>query len=93
MKVWLVRAGSHGEYESKFLQENRVYVTWDNLDLDLGKLSARTELISAMTERYPQSKAESDPELGKPGMAIRPCDGKGRLGGGAAEIPGRSLYR
>lgn len=53
MKVWLVRAGSHGEYESKFLRENRVYVTWDNLDLNLGKLSARAELISAMIEHYP----------------------------------------
>lgn len=28
MAVWLVRAGSHGEYESKFISESRVYVTW-----------------------------------------------------------------
>ena len=29
MAIWLIRAGKHGEYEQKFLQENRVYVTWD----------------------------------------------------------------
>lgn len=26
MAVWLIRAGSHGEYELKFTQEGRVYV-------------------------------------------------------------------
>jgi hypothetical protein len=30
MAIWLIRAGSHGEYELKFIQENRVYV--DKLD-------------------------------------------------------------
>ena len=35
MAIWLIRAGSHGEYELKFLQDNRVYVTWDSLDVNL----------------------------------------------------------
>ncbi len=56
MAVWLVRAGAHGEYESKFIQEGRIYVTWDDLDLDLSELSERTELKDAMTERYPDVK-------------------------------------
>ena len=56
MAVWLIRAGSHGEYELKFIQENRVYVTWDDLDLDLAKLSQRAELAEAMTQRYPDTK-------------------------------------
>ena len=30
MAVWLSRAGKHGEYKQKFLQENRVYITWDD---------------------------------------------------------------
>ena len=41
MAIWLVCAGSHGEYEQKFIQENRVYVTWDELDVDLAKLIDR----------------------------------------------------
>jgi len=24
MAIWIIRAGSHGEYEQKFIQENRV---------------------------------------------------------------------
>lgn len=52
MDIWLIRAGSHGEHEQKFIQENRVYVTWDGLDVNLGKLAARADLSAAMTQRY-----------------------------------------
>jgi restriction system protein len=56
MAVWLIRAGAHGEYEAKFVDEERVYVTWDGLDVDLAKLTQRSELTDAMTERYPDAK-------------------------------------
>ncbi len=59
MAIWLVRAGSHGEHEQKFIQENRVYVTWDNLNVDLGKLKQRADLTAAMTERYPDTKPKA----------------------------------
>jgi restriction system protein len=59
MAVWLVRAGKHGEYEQRFIQENRVYVTWDDLDVNLETLSKRNELKTAMTERYPDSKPKT----------------------------------
>lgn len=59
MAIWLIRAGSHGEYEQKFIQEERVYVTWDDLDVNLAKLSERAELISAMNERYPDKKQKA----------------------------------
>lgn len=59
MAVWLIRAGSHGEYEQKFIQEARVYVTWSGLNLDLSKLYQRAELATAMTERYPDTKPKS----------------------------------
>ena len=29
MAIRLIRAGSLGEYEQKFIQENRICVTWD----------------------------------------------------------------
>ena len=38
MALWLIRAGSRGEHEQKFLDEGRVYVAWDGLDVDLGRL-------------------------------------------------------
>lgn len=52
MNVWLVRAGAHGEYEQKFIQEERVYVTWEALDVDLAELKEREDLASALAERY-----------------------------------------
>jgi len=56
MAIWLVRAGSHGEYEQKFIQENRVYVTWDGLDADLSKFHERKELNDLMGRIYPDAK-------------------------------------
>lgn len=56
MAVWLVRAGSDGEYEQKFMQEERIYVTWNELDVDLASLKTREELYAEMTERYPDAK-------------------------------------
>jgi predicted Mrr-cat superfamily restriction endonuclease len=53
MAVWLIRAGSHGEYELKFVQESRVYLTWDNLNVNLGKLADRSDLTDALRQRYP----------------------------------------
>ena len=59
MAVWLIRGGSHGEYEQKFIQESRIYVTWDRLDVNLEKLEDRPALQVAMTERYPAAKQKA----------------------------------
>jgi len=56
MAVWLIRAGSHGEHEQKFIHEKRVYVTWDDLDKNLANLSDRQKLSEEMKELYPDSK-------------------------------------
>ncbi len=59
MAVWLVRAGSHGEYEQKFLQDECIYCTWDNLDLNLSKLKEPAELKQAMQDRYADAKPKT----------------------------------
>ena len=59
MAIWLIRAGSHGEYEEKFIQEKRVYVTWTELDVNLVNLSDRPALAFEMTERYPDVKPKA----------------------------------
>lgn len=41
MAIWFVRAGSHGEYEQKLITENRVYVTWERLRVDISTLIER----------------------------------------------------
>lgn len=59
MTLWLIRAGSRGEHEQKFLDEGRVYVAWDGLDVDLGALPDRQELIQVLEERFPDEKAKA----------------------------------
>jgi restriction system protein len=59
MTVWLVRAGKHGEFEQKFLQENKVYVTWDRLAVDLGKMKEKHELFEVMTRLYQNAKVKA----------------------------------
>lgn len=59
MAVWLVRAGKHGEYEQKFFQESRIYVTWDALDVDIKAMSGRDDLTAAMQVRYPNVKPKT----------------------------------
>jgi len=56
MAIWLIRAGKNGEFEQKFIQENRVYVTWDRLDVDLAKLRDRAALVDVMQERNANAK-------------------------------------
>jgi hypothetical protein len=31
MTLWLIRAGSRGEHEQKFLDEGKIYLTWGGL--------------------------------------------------------------
>lgn len=58
MAVWLVRAGSHGEYEQKFLQDNRIYLTWDNLAVSLDKFDSRKSLIEVLSLFDVEAKAK-----------------------------------
>lgn len=55
MALWLVRAGAHGEYEKKFLDENRIYLTWDGLSHDLGALKDRGQLRALLEKVYPDA--------------------------------------
>jgi restriction system protein len=31
MALWLIRGGSRGEFEEKFFEDKKIYLTWDNL--------------------------------------------------------------
>ena len=59
MTLWLIRAGSRGEHEQKFLDEGRVYVAWEGLDVDLSLLADRQGLIGVLEERFPDEKAKA----------------------------------
>ena len=52
MTLWLVRTGRHGEYLPKFLNDNRIYLTWGDLDVDLSKVSSKADLSAILSQRY-----------------------------------------
>jgi len=39
--------------------KNRVYVTWDGLDVDLDTVDTRETFVSLMTDRYPENKPKT----------------------------------
>lgn len=51
--VWGVRAGSAGEHEQKFLDDNRIYVTWYGLRDDLSGYGSQSELRDLLQTRFP----------------------------------------
>lgn len=56
MALWLNRSGRHCEHETKFLEDQRIFLTWDGLRHDLTKLSKRADLMTLLEEVYPDSK-------------------------------------
>lgn len=45
-----------GEFEQKFLDEGRIYLTWDELNNDLSKLDSRQMLLELLQQVYPNEK-------------------------------------
>ncbi len=54
MALWLTRSGGHCQYEAKFLDENRIYLTWSGLDRNLGPLNTPAEVHKTLKDVYPQ---------------------------------------
>jgi len=56
MALWLVRAGSLGEYEEKFIIENKIYLTWEGISKDLSKIEDEITLYRLLLDRYENTK-------------------------------------
>ncbi|MBS7809012.1 restriction endonuclease [Variovorax sp. PCZ-1] len=54
MALWLVRAGAHGEFEGKFLAENKLFLTFDDLCVDLRRFESSEALAQKLGEIYTQ---------------------------------------
>lgn len=52
MALWLIRCGRHGEHEQKFLEDNRVYLTWEELARDLSKLDQQANVYELLMKVY-----------------------------------------
>jgi restriction system protein len=60
MAIWLIRAGKYGEHEDRFLNQNRVYLTWNGLqsvDLNVAKdYDQLKEILQANYQNEPPRK-------------------------------------
>lgn len=59
MSVWLFRAGKNGEFEDKFLTDQRVYLTWDNLNFDLSSINEKQDLYAKLLAHYNLDKEKT----------------------------------
>ena len=59
MSIWLFRAGRNGEFEAKFLADKRIYLTWDELTIDLSEYKDRDKLLQKLTEMYDSEKTNT----------------------------------
>ena len=58
MALWLVRSGKYGEHESRFFQDSRIYLTWDEFsDTDLAVAQDYEGIKSLMQQKYPGEPA------------------------------------
>ena len=56
MSLWLVRTGKMGEYEKRFLDEKRIYLTWERLSHDLSTVKSKKALYELLLKLYPDVK-------------------------------------
>lgn len=59
LSIWLFRAGSQGEFENKFLNDNRVYLTWEDLDINLKDYPNKEDLYDLLIKKYRLEKEKT----------------------------------
>ena len=59
MSMWLCRAGRYGEYENKFLEEDRIYCTWSNLPKAITDFPAKHDLQQYFVDNDPDTKVKT----------------------------------
>jgi len=59
MAMWLCRAGRYGEYENRFLEDNRIYCTWDDLDISLKTFDTKQDLQQFFLDANPDLKVKT----------------------------------
>lgn len=55
MSLWMVRAGRHGEFEDRFLDESRIYLTWDAIGANLCHAESRAEIAQPLEAAWPNA--------------------------------------
>src|SRR5713101_7195510 len=53
MALWMNRAGGRGEWEQNFLQDQRIYLQWTEIDKNLSTIGEKEELRDYLRQTYP----------------------------------------
>lgn len=56
MALWLCRAGKLGEYETKFIEDTRIYCTWSDTDWDMSAFAEKDAFRQKLQDTYPDTK-------------------------------------
>ena len=59
MPMWLCRAGRYGEFENKFLEDSKVYCTWDNLSESIMQFHTKQDLQQYFVDNNPDVKVKT----------------------------------
>lgn len=59
MPMWLCRAGRYGEFENKFLEDSKVYCTWDNLSESIMQFPTKQDLQQYFVDNNPDVKVKT----------------------------------
>lgn len=60
MAMWLIRAGNVGQFEKKFLDDSKVWLTWDSLSENLSRFHSREELLAHLGRLYENTDQPSN---------------------------------
>ena len=59
MSLWLCRAGRYGEYENRFLEDGRIYCTWENLDVSISSFNTKQDVQQYFMDRDSDLKVKT----------------------------------
>ncbi len=59
MSMWLCRAGKFGEYENKFIEEKRIYCTWNNLAKPITSFATKQALQQYFVDNDSDTKIKT----------------------------------
>lgn len=55
MTLWVTRTGRYGTHEQRFLDTQRLYLTWDGLRVDLAAKKSKDEVLQTLRSHYPDA--------------------------------------
>jgi restriction system protein len=59
MSIWLCRAGRYGEYEARFLEDNKIFYTFEEIGVPLSSFGSKQDLQEYFLQIIPAAKEKA----------------------------------